>query len=682
MSDIALRFLFANAAAAIAILLVIALRKPARSAFGARLAYGLWLLVPLAALGSLLPPRVLEVARPAPPVTASYPPPSSAPDLLPAAPTPVLVDAPALPSALSPGPSVREPWSPDPWMLGFVAWLAGALGMALWQLRGQLRFLADARAGFAGPAVAGFLRPRIITPSDFESRFDNDERQVILAHETIHLRRNDARINAVVALLRCLCWFNPLVHIAAHLMRIDQELACDATVVERQPRARAVYATALLKAQLAARPLPLGCYWPAGTEHPLTERVEMLKQARPTPARRAAGASALALLALGACACAWAAVPAEERVVQEIEGQLPPKDYSALPAFDDADRVDVTGTIVRIGPKSDFWLQATSVRRNGGPATPDTQLWRINMDALWAGLDRIAAGEESGYAPADPSMQVGPVITVSAYNAKNKSCQPCMAQAYMITRPPAATGGDSTTPAPQPAPTNAPVPDQGDLIYLRGKVEKIEFGETTYTVFVRAENMAADPYSLAQPDTRLWALNPTNYFGDTDNRNRILTSLADRRIDVFGERVSDTSCTPACLMEAREIFLQPANTGFEGGFAGLPGHIVLDAVIDTSAPIQLKGTVVRFDNAEESATPHGVLWVEAESVGPTGTPGATPGTMWRVAGFPAHVLQSRFWQGAEVTVNGFNVRDKSCEPACVMIGKQIQNGFSNLSAAN
>ena len=66
MSDVALRFLFANLVAAIAILVVIALRRPVRAAFGARLAYSLWLLVPLAALGSLLPPRIVEIARPAP----------------------------------------------------------------------------------------------------------------------------------------------------------------------------------------------------------------------------------------------------------------------------------------------------------------------------------------------------------------------------------------------------------------------------------------------------------------------------------------------------------------------------------------------------------------------------------------------------------------------------------------
>ncbi|HEX5008202.1 MAG TPA: M56 family metallopeptidase, partial [Hyphomonadaceae bacterium] len=194
MSEIALKFLLANLAAAIAILLVIALRKPARAVFGARLAYSLWLLVPLAAFGSLLPPRIVEIARPAPVTTASYPQPSFAPDFIPASPAispaetsvPPLASSPELASPSVADPWLADPWLADPWMLGVIVWLAGALAMAAWLLRGQLRFLADARAGFAGPAVAGVFNPRIITPADFEDRFEKNERDVILAHETIH----------------------------------------------------------------------------------------------------------------------------------------------------------------------------------------------------------------------------------------------------------------------------------------------------------------------------------------------------------------------------------------------------------------------------------------------------------------------------------------------------------------
>ncbi|HEX7944084.1 MAG TPA: M56 family metallopeptidase, partial [Phenylobacterium sp.] len=123
------------------------------------------------------------------------------------------------------------------------------------------------------------------------------------------LSRGDAQLNGVVALVRCLCWFNPLAHLGAHLMRVDQELACDASVIARYPKSRAPYAQALLKAELAARPLPLGCYWPAKATHPLTERMAML-QRDPLPRdRRLAGAACVGALAAVASTVAWAARP-------------------------------------------------------------------------------------------------------------------------------------------------------------------------------------------------------------------------------------------------------------------------------------------------------------------------------------------------------------------------------------
>ena len=48
-----------------AIALVLALRLPMRAAFGARIAYALWLLVPIAAIAALMPARqVLIEAAP------------------------------------------------------------------------------------------------------------------------------------------------------------------------------------------------------------------------------------------------------------------------------------------------------------------------------------------------------------------------------------------------------------------------------------------------------------------------------------------------------------------------------------------------------------------------------------------------------------------------------------------
>jgi beta-lactamase regulating signal transducer with metallopeptidase domain len=278
-----------NLAAAAAILAVILLRRPVRAMFGARLAYLVWLIVPAAAIAVLIPART------------------------------VIVEA-----TLIAGPApVRA--SSDPWAVIGAVWVFGAVAFAVWLVRRQLQFLAEARRGRAGPAVVGILRPRIVTPSDFEQAFNAREREVILAHERTHIARADTLMNSLAALVQCLCWFNPLIHVGAYLMRIDQELACDAQVVERHPKARRTYAAAMLKAELADRPLPLGCYWPAGTLHPLTKRVAMLKHETPGALRRAAGAVSLIALFAGAGFAAWAAQPDRIEYVepQKVEAPRP-----------------------------------------------------------------------------------------------------------------------------------------------------------------------------------------------------------------------------------------------------------------------------------------------------------------------------------------------------------------------
>jgi beta-lactamase regulating signal transducer with metallopeptidase domain len=92
-------------------------------------------------------------------------------------------------------------------------------------------------------------------------------------------------------------------------MRVDQELACDATVIEARPALRRSYGEALLKTQLSACVPPVGCTWPSRAPHPLKERIAMLKSPPPTRRRRLVGAALLAGLALGGGYAAWAAQP-------------------------------------------------------------------------------------------------------------------------------------------------------------------------------------------------------------------------------------------------------------------------------------------------------------------------------------------------------------------------------------
>jgi hypothetical protein len=167
-----------------------------------------------------------------------------------------------------------------------------------------------AEASGFGPAVVGSFDPKIVVPNDFEARFTAEERDVVLAHERAHLRSGDALVNLAMAVFQCLSWFNPLVYLAAHRLRVDQELACDAAVVARFPSERKRYAETMLKTQLAAAALPLGCYWPAGSANPLKERIRMLKSPLPGVVRQLTGAALVMALSVSGGYAAWASQPA------------------------------------------------------------------------------------------------------------------------------------------------------------------------------------------------------------------------------------------------------------------------------------------------------------------------------------------------------------------------------------
>lgn len=312
-------------AGSLAVVGVLAVRAALRRWFGAQVAYVAWAAVPLVALVMLLPAPLLPVAT-----------------MLRIAPTV------AVHSSVVAMPAVMD-WRPALLALWLLGVGVSALAFTLQQRRylrslGQLRaFDAEgasrvlrAAACDGGPALIGAWRPRIVLPGDFEARYSPRERELILAHEQVHLARGDARINALVAALRCLNWFNPLIHLAATRFRIDQELACDAVVITRFPEARRPYADAMLKTQLAGQArqelrLPVGCRW--SFHHPLKERIAMLKQPLPTPIRRAAGITLVALFGLSGAYVAWAAqapqpVSDPDTAGSSVDSRLPNHDAS------------------------------------------------------------------------------------------------------------------------------------------------------------------------------------------------------------------------------------------------------------------------------------------------------------------------------------------------------------------
>jgi beta-lactamase regulating signal transducer with metallopeptidase domain len=368
-------------AGTLALAIVLALRPFARRWVGAQVAYRMWLLVPVAAVGILLP-------APTRPMLAMLHVPSTPATTL-------------LTSLTTNAAQTLPMFDFRFWLL--TIWILGALATLVFFLMQQRRYLKNlgalaatdsgelrAESSHGSPALVGALRPRIVLPHDFDRRYTPHERELVLAHERTHLRRGDAQVNALVVLIRCVNWFNPLIHFAASRFRFDQELACDALVIARFPSARRPYADALLKVQLMQEvqrelPLPAGCYWPSS--HPLKERIAMLKLPPLSARRRVIASFVIALITLGAGYTSWAAqepktAHAEEGAMFKIEGKFFVGDHEIM---DSAGLVGAENwpLITATGDTPDsFWKLSFTIR----PFQSDTKHVDLKIEHLGASI--------------------------------------------------------------------------------------------------------------------------------------------------------------------------------------------------------------------------------------------------------------------------------------------------------
>ena len=269
-------------AASLAIVLVLILRGPARHLIGPELTYRMWAIVPITAVVSLFP-SLSEFAAGSPLVDNSI--------------RPALHVATALP-----------PVTPHADVL-LQLWVAGGVLAVVLIAIGEALFRRAARQGRAGPAVMGVSWPRIVTPADYAERFTAHERDLIGRHERAHIARRDPKANLFIAAMRVLGWFNPLVHLAAGCARLDQELACDAAVIQAWPGCRRDYGATLLKAHMASPRSALACAWFAPGRHPLELRLSMLARPPLSLAHYLRGAAAVALTAFVVAAAIWGFAP-------------------------------------------------------------------------------------------------------------------------------------------------------------------------------------------------------------------------------------------------------------------------------------------------------------------------------------------------------------------------------------
>src|SRR6185369_698154 len=99
-----------------------------------------------------------------------------------------------------------------------------------------------------GPLAFGIWRKYVAFPRDFSERYDEQERDLALAHELGHHVRGDLIANWVALVVLAIHWFNPVAWRAFRAFRADQEMACDALVLSGRASAlRHAYGRAIVK---------------------------------------------------------------------------------------------------------------------------------------------------------------------------------------------------------------------------------------------------------------------------------------------------------------------------------------------------------------------------------------------------------------------------------------------------
>ncbi|HEX6575843.1 MAG TPA: M56 family metallopeptidase, partial [Gemmatimonadaceae bacterium] len=97
----------------------------------------------------------------------------------------------------------------------------------------------------AVPVTWGVVYPAVLLPPD-SIEWPEERRRFVLVHEMAHVKRFDALTQLVAQIAIAVFWFDPLIWLAAHRMRVEREHACDDYVI-RDGTKPSLYAGELLE---------------------------------------------------------------------------------------------------------------------------------------------------------------------------------------------------------------------------------------------------------------------------------------------------------------------------------------------------------------------------------------------------------------------------------------------------
>jgi TonB family protein len=133
------------------------------------------------------------------------------------------------------------------------------------------------------PMLSGVIKPLLVLPSNFSVIYNQEQQELIVAHEICHFDRNDIYWNLMAFLFIALFWFHPLVWLAYLKFRRDQELSCDQTTLARKPLdsrinySRALLITAQQKRQFAFAHISFN---ESGDKKVMLERITQIKNSK------------------------------------------------------------------------------------------------------------------------------------------------------------------------------------------------------------------------------------------------------------------------------------------------------------------------------------------------------------------------------------------------------------------
>ena len=189
------------------------------------------------------------------------------------------------------------------WIIGslcmavFLAWKYIRTGSALRESTPLTtrRGIRVRQSDFPGvPMVFGIFQPCIYVPYGF----DCEKEQMILEHETVHIRHGDILCKLLSHIALCVHWWNPLVWLGVSLFHKDMEMACDEAVLEQLTgEGRAEYSRMLLQyaAKRSGLALPMG-FGESNTE----ERIRNILGKKKLPVW-GTGLAFVLVVALGIC---------------------------------------------------------------------------------------------------------------------------------------------------------------------------------------------------------------------------------------------------------------------------------------------------------------------------------------------------------------------------------------------